>query len=674
VPGAPPVVMLRYGFWERRYGKDSSIIGRVVRLNGVATTVIGVMPQGFSFPQNQDLWVPLIPTPDVRRRSNHNNWFVLGRLADHATIEEARAEMATIGTRLELAYPLTNKGFPVEAQRFHEFFIGPNATLIYQAMVGAVGFVLLIACANLANLLLARAMTRSREISVRLALGAARSRIVRQLLVESVLISSLGGFAGFWLATWGVRAFALAATGAGLSDQIAGDWFDQILDYSMDYRVFAFVTAISIGTGLLFGLAPARQLSMLDVNRALKHGTRTGGGGRAGRLSAILVVAEMALAVVLLAGAGVMIRSFVTIYTADIGFNRDGLLTALLGLPDAKYPTADTQIAFFDRLKTQIETIPGVDSTAMGSLPTGGSQRIPFELAGAVPVDRQRLPTLSALTIGPSYFRTLETRVLAGREFDDTDRASGVPVVLVNRRFADAHWPNATAIGRRLRLIRANQPGAWLTVVGVVATVAQNDLLQPEANAAIYLPYQQHGRASMWVIARTRLPIGGFTSALRKEVHAIDPVLPIQLGPFTLTDRLAERYQYRAMSGMLFLVCAVAALLLASVGLYTVVAHWVSQRTHEIGIRMAIGGNARDILRLVFSQGITTLVLGLSIGLAAALLMLPALKAVLIQVSPADPLTLAVTTAVLSAAASLGCLIPARRAIRIDPLRALRSE
>ena len=533
VPGAPPVVMLRYGFWERRYDKDSSVVGRVVRLNGVPTTVIGVMPQGFSFPQNQDLWVPLIPTPEVGRRDNHNNWFVLGRLADDATIEDARVEMATIGKRLELAYPLTNKGFPVEAQRFHEFFIGPNATLIYQAMVGAVGFVLLIACANLANLLLARAMTRSREISVRLALGAARSRIVRQLLVESVLISSLGGLAGFWLAKWGVQIFALVATGAGLSDQIAGTWFDQILDYSMDYRVFAFVTAISIGTGLLFGLAPARRLSTLDVNATLKDGTRTAGGGRGARLSATLVVSEMALAMVLLAGAGVMIRSFLTIYNSELGFNRDGLVTALIGLPDATYATPSAQIGFFDRLKAHVEAMPGVNAAAVGSLPTGGSQRALFELAGAAPVDRQRLPTLSALTIGPSYFRTLGAPVLAGREFADTDRASGIPVVLVNQRFAAAQWPSEEAIGKRLRLVRGNTPGPWLTVVGVVATVAQNDPLQPEANAVIYLPYQQQARTSMWIIARTDLPIGSFTAALRKEVHAIDPVLPIQLGPFT---------------------------------------------------------------------------------------------------------------------------------------------
>ena len=672
-PGAAPVVIIRHGFWERRYGKDPSVIGRTVHINGVPTTVIGVMPEGFSFPQNQDLWLPLVPTPDVRRRENHNNWFVLGRLADGVTLESARAELDTIGKRLEIAYPASNKGFPVVGYRFHEFFIGRNATLIYQAMVGAVGFVLLIACANLANLLLARAMTRTREISVRLALGAGRLRIVRQLLIESVTISCLGGLVGFWIATWGVRGFALVATGAGLSDQIAGDWFDRILDYSMDYRVFAFVVAVSIGTGVLFGLAPARRMSSLDVNAALKDGGRSSAGRGGARLSRLLVVSEMALALVLLAGAGVMIRSFLKIYTADIGFDRDGIVTALINLPAAAYPDPDAQVAFFDRLATQVGAIPGVESAAMGSLPTGGSQRIPYELAGAPPVDARSLPTVSALTIGPRYFKTLGPAVLEGREFNDTDRR-GPPAILVNERFANTHWPRESALGKRLRLVRAGEPGPWLSVVGVVGTIAQNDPLLPESNAVVYLPYQQQGRSSMWVIARTRLQAGSFASALRAEMRALDPVLPIQLGPFALADRLAERYQYRAMSGILFLVCAAAALLLASIGLYAVVAHSVSQRTQEIGIRMAIGGTARDILTLVVTQGLRPVVLGLSIGIAAALALLPALKAVLVQVSPADPLTLAVAAGVLSAAALLGCLIPARRAMRVDPLLALRRE
>jgi predicted permease len=674
-PGATPVAILRYGFWERRYGKDPAVLGRLVQINGVPTTVIGVMPRGFSFPQNQDLWVPLIPTAEVRKRDNHNNWFVLGRLADSVTLEAARAEMAGIGQRLEDAYPLTNKGFPVTVHRFHEFFIGPKATVIYQAMWGAVGFVLLIACANLANLLLARALRRSREISVRIALGAGRGRIIRQLLAESVMLSALGGFFGFWIAKWGVRLFTLFATGAGLSDQIAGDWFDRILDYSMDYRAFAYLAAISIGTGLLFGLAPASRLLKLDVNATLKDGGRgASGGGRGKRLSRLLVVAEMALAVVLLAGAGLMVRSFLKIYTADLGFRTEGIVAGLFALPAASYPTPETQIAFFDRLKMQLAAIPGVESVAIGSLPAVGSARLTYELAGDTPVDEPRRPTLFAATIGPNYFRTLGVPLLAGRDFRDADRASALPVVIVNQQFASQRWPGEDAVGKRLRLFRGQSPGPWLTVVGVASTIAQNDALRPESNALIYLPYQQSGRASMWAVARTRVPLGSVARAFRSEVHAIDPALPIQLGPFLLSDRLAERYQYRALSGILFMVCAAVALILASIGLYAVIAHSVSQRTQEIGIRLAIGATAGDIRALVFAQGMAPLGIGLAIGLAMSLAVGRLVQAQLVEVSPSDPLTYSITTVVLIFSAALGCRIPARRAMRVDPVVALRHE
>jgi putative ABC transport system permease protein len=674
-PGAPPVVILHYRFWERRYGKDPAIVGQDVRLNGVLTKVIGVMPKGFSFPQNQDLWIPLRVTPDVLKRENTNTWFAIGRLADGVTIESARAEMETIGKRLEIAYPAINKGRPPIVYTFREFFIGPNATLIYQSMWWAVGLVLLIACANLANLLLARAMGRSREISVRIALGAGRWRIIRQLLIESVMLSALGGLAGFAIANWSMRLFALAATGAGVSDQIRGDWFDGILDYSMDYRVFAYLVAISIGTGLLFGLAPASRMSRLNVNAILKDGGRGAtGDGRGKRLSGLLVVAEMALAVVLLAGAGLMIRSFLNIYTADLGFRSENIVAAMFDLPRDRYSSPEAQIAFYDRLKTSVEGIAGVESAALGSLPTGGSQQLPYELAGAPPVDEQRRPTLSVSTVGPAYFRTLGTPVLAGREFTDADRKSAVPVVIVNQRFASAYWPGRDPLGQRLRVFRGKTPGPWVTVVGVVSTIAQNDALRPELNAMVYFPYQQGGRSSLWVLARTRVPLGSMAPAFRSEINALDPALPIQLGPFALNERLAQRYQYRALSGMLFLICAGVALLLASIGLYAVVAHSVSQRTQEIGIRMAIGGTARDILRLVFIQGAIPLGIGLTIGLAAAFALMPTLKSVLVQVSPADPLTFLIASVALTVAALLGCLIPARRAMGVDPLVALRSE
>ena len=357
-PGAAPVAILSYGFWERRYGKDPAILGQTVRINGTPTTVIGIMPDGFSFPQKLDLWVPLVPTPDVRKRDARDTWFVFGRLADGVTIEAARAEMETIGKRLERAYPATNQGVLPQVRNFREFFIFENEDVIYTSMWGAVGFLLLIACANLANLLLARAMDRSREISVRIALGAGRWRIVRQLLIESLMLSSLGAICGWWIARWGVSAYALAERGPGRSS-----W--RILDYTMDYRVLGYLVAISIGTAFLFGLAPALRLSKLDVNSALKEGGRgAAGGGRGRHLSAVLVIGEMALAVVLLAGAGVMIRSFLNIYTADLGVKTANILTVAIDLPAAKYPRAEAWVPFYDRLKARLEAIPGVESVA----------------------------------------------------------------------------------------------------------------------------------------------------------------------------------------------------------------------------------------------------------------------------------------------------------------------
>ena len=673
-PGASPVAMLSYGLWERRFAGDPAVVGQRIRVSGAATTVIGVMPRGFSFPQKVDLWVPLVPTADVRRRDNRETWFVFGRLADGVSIETARAEMATIGRQLENAYPETEKGFPPVVTRFDEFFIGSNATVIYQAMWGAVGFVLLIACANLANLLLARAIGRARETSVRMALGAGRWRIVRQFLIESLLLSAAGGFVGWWMARWGVRAYTVFATGSGLSPDISGTWFDNVLDYSLDYRVFWYLVAISIGTGLLFGLAPARRLSSLDVNAALKDGGRGASGGKSRHLSALLVTAEMALAVVLLSGAGVMIRSFWNVYRADVGFTSGNVVVALLSLPPDRYPTGDAQTAFFDGLAARVATIPGVESVSIGALPAGGAQQIPYEMEGAAPVDDQRRPRLWGSTIGSGYFGTLGIALLSGRDFNDADRPSALPVAIVNERFARRHWPGQDPLGKRLRLVRGRTPGAWLTVVGVASNVAQNGPLLPDANALVYLPYQQGPRPSSWIVARTRVPPGSVSAAIRSEVRVMDSTLPIPLGPFSLADRLAERYRYRAITGVLFLICAAVALLLASVGLYAVVAHSVSRRTQEIGIRLAIGATARDILALVFSQGMQPLAAGLAIGLAASYAVNRALEAQLVQVSPADPVALAGASVVLAVAAALGCWIPARRAMQVDPVVALRHE
>jgi putative ABC transport system permease protein len=670
-PGAAPAAILSYGFWDRRFGKDSTIVGRTVRMNGAATTIIGVMPRGFTFPERQDLWVPLVPNPDLQKRDTRTLWFAFGRLREGVTLEKARAELETIGKRLQSAYPITNQGYLPRAMTFTENFIGPNASTIYRAMWGAVGFVLLIACANLANLTLARALARSREISLRMALGAGRRRIVRQLLVESLLLSGLGGFLGWWIAKCGVWTYELIAD--------PPSYFDHVLDYTMDYRVLAYFIAISLCTGLLFGLAPAIRLSKLDVNAVLKDGGRGAiGGGRRRHLSALLVIAEMALAVVLLAGAGVMIRSFLNIYTADLGVKTDNVLTMLLKPPDAKYSTLEAQTAFFDRLTTRLEAIPGIESIALAdSLPSYSTRRLPYELAGAPPAgyeqNEERRPKLSAVVVSPSYFRTLGAVMRSGREFTDADRLSANPVVIVNQHLASKFWPGEDAVGKHLRLFNGKAPEAWLTVVGVVSNIVQFGRTRPELDTLVYLPYRQKKAPFMNVFARTRVPPVSLGTAIRHEVQAIDPDLPISYY-MPLAERVSWGYALSRSIAVLFLIFAVIALLLASVGLYTVIANSVAQRTQEIGIRMAIGATASGILKLVFKQGMLPLGIGLTLGLAASFAVIPILKSALVQVSPADPITFIIASVVLILAAMLGCLIPARRAIRINPQDALRWE
>ncbi|HUA82834.1 MAG TPA: ABC transporter permease [Bryobacteraceae bacterium] len=668
VPGAPPVAILSYGFWQRRYGKDPAILGRAVRMNGAATTFIGVMPQGFSFPQTVDLWVPLVRTAKVLKRENRDTWFAFGRLRDDAAFETARAEVETIGKRIAIAYPQTNQDFRPVVDRFHQFFIGPNAALIYGSMWGAVGFVLLIACANLANLLLARALGRSREISVRIALGAAPWRILRQLLVESLMLSGLGGIAGWWIAKWGVRSYELAMARKS-------SWL--VLDYTMDHRVLAYLVAISLGTGLLFGLAPALRLSRLDINAILKDGGRGAtAGGRAQHLSFILVAGEMALAVVLLAGAGVMIRSFLKIHRADMGVNTANVLAGQILLPAARYPGADSQISFFDRLTTRFAAIPGVESVALAtSLPSWPTGKRPYELASApsdADLDELRRPKLAAMVISPGYFHTLGAALLSGRDFNDLDEASGLPVAIVNQRFVEEFWPDRDPLGQRLRFFDGKTPEAWHIVVGVVSNIVQNDQTRQRFDPMVYLPERQEPAAYSWIFLRTRVPPGTLATAFRNDLKAVDPDLPVY-GPFELADRLEFFWDSR-FYGALFLIFAAIALLLASVGIYTVVSHSVSQRTQEIGIRMAVGATTRDILRLVFQQGMLPLAIGLAIGLAGSVPVNRLLQAELVHISPSDPLTLIVASAALVLSAALGCLIPARRAMRVDPVIALRHE
>ena len=674
-PGAPPVAILNYDFWQRRFAKDRSVVGKTIRLNDRPTTVIGVMPPRFDFPHHRvDLWLPLAPTPSLENRQARNLWFAFGRLRQGVTMRTAQAEMDTIGRRLASAYPLTNQGVKPHLARFPEAFLGRHAAALYGAIWGSVGFVLLIACANLANLLLARALGRSREISIRIALGAGRGRIIRQLLIESVMLSSFGGFFGWGIAVGGVGVYERLADFPGSYNH----WV-----YAWDGRVFAYLVAISIATGLLFGLAPSLRLSKLDIHTALKDGGRgaTGGAGRKG-LSALLVTGEMALAIVLLAGAGLMLRSFLNIYTADLGIRTENILTAGVRLPADRYPDAEAQIAYFEGLASHLKAVPGVESLALANtLPGLYAPRLPYELAGAPPLDEQRRPTVSAVTIGSDYFHAVEAPMLSGREFNDFDGASGTPVVIVNQRFANQFWPGKNPLRKRIRLFDEKTPDAWRTVVGVASNIVQNDNTGQGFNPVVYVPFRQRPVADMNVLAQTRVPPGTLARAFRREIRAIDPDLIIYSGlgslegPEPLTESLSfNNYWSKGVNAALFLIFATIAILLATVGLYAVIAHSVSRRTPELGIRVAVGATGRHILKLVFGQALLPVVFGLILGLAGSLALDRLLKTELVGITTTDPITLLGASVALVFAAMLGCWIPARRAMRVDPVVALRHE
>jgi predicted permease len=666
-PGAAPVAILSYKVWEDRYGKDLSVIGRAVRIDEEPTTIIGVMPARLGFPRDTEVWKPLIPNTDLEKRENRS-LTIFGHLAPHASLKSATAEAAAIMQRIAQEFPVTNKNIAARAIDYNELFSGREGEIrtVFLAMLGAVGFVLLIACANVANLQLARAVSRMREISIRVALGAGRWRIVRQLLVESLLLSIAGGAISYPLAVWGIRTFDTTVTATGKPAS---------LDLTMDGRAMVYLALITLGTGILFGLAPALRLSKLDVNTALKDGGRgSSGGGRGKYLSGLLVVVEMALAVVLLAGAGLMMRSFMNAYRADLGIHTTNILSMEIQLPKANYSRVDQQKTFYEQLKTRLDAVPGVEvSTVTSNIPVSGSWDFNYELEGHPISNGRQRPSVDAIVTMPDYFRVVGDDLLAGRDFTKADGTPAALNILVNRAAAETFWHGENAIGKRLRLYRKDVPQPWLTVVGIVPNIVSDNQSRARRDPKIYIPYGLETSSSMFVFARTKVPPATLKQVFRREVAAIDQDLPAQ-NLRTLDEQLEQQnWPYRVF-GILFSIFAAIALGLASVGLYAVIAHSVSQRTQEIGVRIALGARDGNILRLVFAQGMTQLFIGLVIGLAAALAVTKVLKALLVGVSPSDPATFISVTLVLALSATLGCWIPARRAMRVDPIEALRHE
>jgi len=614
--------------------------------------VIGVLPAGIQFPGTSQLLLPLVPDAEWEKRDNRR-LTVFGRLTPAAEARSARAELSTLAGRLERQYPATNQDIGVEVESYNDYFTDSDTQLVYLALLGAVGFVLLIACANVANLLLTRSAARASEISVRTALGAGRWHVIRQLLVESLILSLAGGVLGTLAGLSGVRVFV---------DTLITEDTPTYLAFGMDYRVLLYLVAITLATGILFGLAPALNLSRLDFHAILKAGGRGSSlGVTERRFSSALVVAEVALAFMLLAGAGLMVRSFLNMAHTPMGVRTDHLMSMNIILRPRRYPTPAAQIAFHRELKRRIEALPGVKVVGMASnLPGDGWTDFYYEIEGA-PANSQKLARTGGVTVSPEYFPMLEIHPRRGRLLTESDGVTGFPTVIVNESFARIVWPNQDALGRRVRLVRpapgiaaeaaiVQQP--WLTVVGVVADIVQSDTTQGSHDPLLYIPYLEAPQREMVLAARTLVPPESLGQAFRREVQALDGDLAIT-DIRSLDTLLWERTRSWRVYASMFSIFAAMALLMASVGLYGVIAQAVSQRTREIGVRMSVGATARNILGMVFAQGMRQVLFGLFLGLAASFAVTQILRSQLVGVAPVDPVTLVLVAIVLAIAGGL---------------------
>ncbi len=660
-PGAPPVVILGYGVWMRRYGGDPGVVGKTIRVDEAPALVIGIMPEGMKFPMAADMWMPLVETAELRVR-DARRFEGFGRLRDGVSIEAARAEMELLGRRLEAEYPESNQGVRPVITPYTQRAVGGDMRLILVSLQIAVAFLLLVVCANAANLLLSRALVRTREIAIRAALGASRHVLVRQLLIESLMYAALGGALGLVLAYWGVRAFDLAVAGTGKPY-----W----LTFEMNYRVFGFLSLVVMLTGVGFGLAPALQLLRAGVNDRLKEGGRSGGSGTsAHRLASVFVVAQLALTLVLLVGFGLVTRSIVHIYSRATGFDTASVLTMRLRLPAARYPGQEEQRRLQEKLLAGLRQLPGVESAAITShLPIGGSNLEPVEPEGFLLPDGKPVP-LSTLTVSPDYFRTFGIRLAAGRQFVETDGGPGQANVIVNQRFAAKYWRGQEPLGKRL-LITTGDSREWFTVSGISTDVYQNPAR--ELAAVAYLPHRHAPQRSFLVALRTAVPPESLTNTVLKEIQGVDPDLPVSSVMSMREVLRLARWPYRVF-GSMFGIFGLVAAGLAGLGIYSVMAYSVAMRTQEIGLRMALGATGADIRGMVVSRGLRQVAVGLTIGLAGAVVVTRGLRALLVDVSATDPATFLSVAAFQTALALLACWLPARRAARVDPLEALRHQ
>jgi putative ABC transport system permease protein len=664
-PGRDQVVVLKHSLWERRFGADPNIVGRTLTLNSKTFTVIGVMPPDFNFPFNRgEIWSPLAFDDKAKQERHDHNMRAMGLLKPGVGIAQANADLDAISRRAQRLFPETNAGRTAGVFDLTEDFTRESKDYM-PPLVGAVAFVLLIACANVANMQFSRAFGRRKEIAVRLALGASRRRLVRQLLTESMLLALAGGVIGLLLSFWAVDL---------LKDATPEDFGRLIPGYNrfgVNRAVLLFTLATSMLTGVLFGIMPALQASKPDLNESLKEGAKGAASADSRqRLRGAMVVAEIALSLILLVGAGLMIRSLVGMLRNDMGFNPHGVLSFQISLPDEKYSEAQRR-GFYDQLLKRIETLPGVVGAGAVSIVPMSDQSAGrfFEIVGQPPFEKGKGPGGDYRIVTPGYFNVIGMSLRRGRDFTAGDNEQAQAVAIVNETFARRFLPNQEAIGRRVIPSGTDNP---LEIIGVVSDIKDQNL-DSVPFPALYVPYAQAPQNGMGIALRAAAEPTALAGAARDEVMKLDPDLPVS-NLKTLEQMIHEITTPKRLVTALMSVFAAIALLLAAVGLYAVMAYAASQRNHEIGVRMALGARSRDILRLITWQGLKLTLVGLALGMVGAFALTRVMEPLLYGVTPTDPLTFVMISLALAGAALLACWIPARRATKVDPMIALRCE
>lgn len=678
-PGKPPVVILGHSFWQRYFGSDERIIGKTLTLNGNNFTIVGVMPASFSFNkevmpavnaiQNADLLLPLPMSEAARANRNNEDYNIFGKLKPGVTVTQAQAEMDVIAGRMKQQYPANyppSGGLTISVVPLLEQVVGDIGHAL-PVLFGAVGFVLLIACANVANLLLSRAAVRQKEIAIRTAVGASRLRLIRQLLSESLLLGLLGGLLGLGIAFLSIKALRV----------FGPENIPRLNEVGIDSRVMVFTCAVALLTSIVFGLVPALRASRVDLNEVLKEGGRSSGAGSASGLGhhhtrKLLVISEVALSLVLLIGAGLLIRSYQRILASHPGFNPHNILSMRLSLPGAKYPTPEAISTFYQRVTEKIKGLSGVESVATTySLPmsTVALAWEPITIEGYVPKNAQDFIISNVRIVSPDYFRTMGVPLVQGQLFTEHDRKGEPETAIVDEALAQRFWPHENPIGKR---IQRGQAGPWRTVVGVIND-AKEYSSEKEPPIAVYYPFEQFTARSMYLVIRTTpdpVPMG---AAIAKEIQAVDPEMPVY-DVHSMDQRLSEALARKRFSMLLLGMFAVIASILAAIGIYGVMAYAVNQRTHEIGIRLALGAQPSNIMQLVIRQALILISVGIAIGLTGAVALTRVMSSLLFGVSTTDLLTFVITPLLLGGVGVLASYLPARRAAKVDPMIALRYE